>query len=262
MTEQRTFVTEVKLEPVSATWKWENEQSGLVKWSFSNPNNTPVTFILLRGISVGGAPATEIYAFGDAFYPLYYYDFGVPYQSGTPSPLLTTTPTPPLAMFKNPSGKIISAFIFTLKAKGSYEMTEGGFVGIEPAGISTPFTTYNQTAKFSVNYNVAQSCQQYNKQAGTNYSCPPNPFTVESAMFILPQEVNSIVSGDSISMVGATPAPKPTPAPTPAPTGTCVDQLIKAFEDMNYIELISALECIFGHVDDKTIEKIKTIRRW
>ena len=249
------------MENVEVSWAWVSTSQGLINWTFKNPNSVPVNFVLYRGVSVDGSAPENMYLFGDAFYPLYYQNFQTPFQTGQPSPLVSSATQPPLSMFKSPDGTIQAAFIFTLKAKGSWSMEEGGWVdGMTPAGAVAIPVSYSETAKFSVNYNKAISCEQYNQQAGTNYPCPPDPFTVESALFMLPKNVAREVSSDVITMVGSSPAP----TGGNGSSGSCMSSLISALEGGNLREVVQAIECLLEEgaltlkeMDKERFDKLK-----
>jgi hypothetical protein len=247
----------MNMQPVSASFSWVSTSQGVIEWTFKNPNDVPVNFVLLRGVTQNESPPENIYLFGDAFYPLYYYDFGTQFQLGQPTPLKAAVNQPPLAMFKSPDGTIQAGFIFTIGAKGSWSMNEGGFIGIAPAGISTLIVSYSETVKFNVNYDVAISCEQYNKQAGTNYACPPNPFTVESALFLLPQTVSREVSQDTITIVGTTAPSKPAEGSL-----SCENMIINGLENKNLRDVISGILCYFNDsVGESLSEKLTQLRR-
>ncbi|MEM0142541.1 MAG: hypothetical protein QXL94_01105 [Candidatus Parvarchaeum sp.] len=253
------------ISPVEATWKWEDQSQGLVTWTFKNPNNVTVSCALIRGLSSNGSPPENIYVFGDAFYPLYYYDFGTVFQNGQPIPLTPSVTQPPLAVFKTPNGNLQVGFIFTIKANGTWSMIEGGFVGgYEPAGVSTAILSYVSTEKFNINYNVAISCEQYNLQAGTNYACPPNPFTVESALFNLPVNIAEEVPSDSITPVTSGGSSGGSSTSGSANIQPCVNKLINGIEGGSFREVIQAIQCFIDSgalnftVDEKRrIESLK-----
>ncbi len=237
-----------ELKPVEATWSWVSTSQGIVKWTFKNPNPTQVSFVLYRGVAIGDVVENR-YLFGDAFYPLYYYDFSTPFQVGQPSPLTANQIQPPLAMFKNPSGTIMAAFIFTLKPNGSWSMEEGGWVnGMQPAGVATYIVNYSETAKFSVNYNQQISCQQYNEQAGTNYPCPPDPFEVESALFMLPAEIHREVSSDVITQLGTSGSNSGGSSGGSQPSGgNCMHYFIEALESGSFRDVVNGILCMLDN---------------
>ena len=240
---------EANVLPIEVSWSWVSTTQGVVNWKFKNPNSVPLNFVLVRGVSTANSTTypQNIYLFGDAFYPLYYYDFGTQFQSGQPTPLKSSIVQPPLAVFQAPNGNLQAGFIFTLGANGSWNMNEGGFVGIEPAGISTVIVSYSQTTKFSINYNKQISCQQYNSQAGTNYPCPPDPFVVESAMFLLPTNIPSEVPNDIITEVGSSSG-----GGSSGNIDSCITGLIDAILGGNIKQVVENLTCIFGGIDTST----------
>ena len=257
-----------ELKEVQVSWDWTDKAQGLIKWTFKNPNNVPVNFVLNRGISANGSPAQNIYLFGDAFYPLYYYNFGVQFQTGQPTPLTASIIQPPLAMFKSPSDVIQAAFIFTLKAGGSWTMEEGGWVdNSEPAGISAILVNYSKTAQFTVNYNKQISCQQYNEQAGTNYPCPPDPFVVESALFLLPvdvsREVNSDVITENAPSGGNSGNSSGGGSSSTGNFTNCVTMFIRGLEGGSFREVVQGVECLLDNgvtLDDTLKLRFEKVR--
>ncbi len=240
------------LKEIEVSWAWVSTSQGLIKWTFKNPNDVPVDFVLYRGVSVNGSVPENQYLFGDAFYPLYYYDFGTKFQSGQPSPLTASVVQPPLAMFKSPSGVIQAAFIFSLKAGGSWNMEEAGWVnGMQPAGIKGITVAYSKTAQFNVNYNQQISCQQYNEQAGTNYPCPPDPFTVESALFLLPLDVSREVSTDVITENSPSGGSSGGSSGGQSSTGgnftKCLSMFISGLEGGSFREVVQGIECMLDN---------------
>jgi hypothetical protein len=244
-----------EIEPVQVSWSWVSQEEGTITWKFTNPNKSQVSFVLFRGYVQSGEDTPEnLYIFGDAFYPLYYYDFGEEFQVGKPSPLSGSVSNPPLAVIESKDGKLQVGFIFTLKAGASFSMEEGGFVGIQPAGAKTISAVYSETGKFTINYSKQISCEQYNKQAGTDYPCPPNPFEVESAKFLISENVSEEVPSDVVMPVKPAPAPEPTP-PMPSSTvssssalSACEQALLSAIQQGNMRDVISALLCIFENL--------------
>lgn len=195
------ILTVQQIKTPTAIWEWQNQAQGLVKWTFSNPNNRQVSVILVRGVEQNGQ-VTEIYPFANAFWPLYWHNFGTQFIIHQPTPLIDTglnTNQPPLAVIEGANGKMFVAFVFTLAPGQSWSMLEGGFQGCQPAAISTLLANYARTVDVTIKYNEVQQCQQYNLQAGTNFSCPKNPITVESAIFTVTGSPKPLIT-DPISM--------------------------------------------------------------
>ena len=184
-----------KLQPMSATWEWQDQAQGLVKWTFSNPNNVQLSAILVRGVEENGQ-VTEIYPFANAFWPLYWHNFGTPFLTSSPTSLVDKSlqfNQPPLGVITDLNGKPFVAFVFTLASGQSWSMLEGGFQGCQPAAISMYTCNFVQASSVSIKYNEVQQCSQYNKQAGTNFSCPKNPIKVFSAIFSIQETVKPLI---------------------------------------------------------------------
>ena len=185
-----------QIQPMSATWEWQDQTQGLVKWTFSNPNNVQLSAILVRGVEENGQ-VTEIYPFGNAFWPLYWKNFGTPFITGQASPLTDQglqINQAPLGVITDLDGKPFVAFVFTLSPKQSWSMLEGGFQGCQPAAISTEQCNFVQTSPVTIKYNQVQQCSQYNKQAGTNFPCPKNPIKVPSAVFSIQENTKPLIT--------------------------------------------------------------------
>ncbi|AAT42704.1 hypothetical protein [Picrophilus oshimae] len=188
------------LKNVSVSYAWYNKQNGIIKWRFMNPNNKEISFILLRGINYNNN-VSDVYPFGNAFYPVYYENFGVEFAL-RPVPLKNTgieSNSPPLAVFENPDDTKFVAFLFTLAPGETYEMLEGGWNGIEPGGISTVTAHYISTGRFSIKFNTDQ-CSLYNSEANENYPCPENPLNVRSSLMSLRKIVKPLFN-DNITPV-------------------------------------------------------------
>ena len=176
--------------PLQVSWKWFDESQGVVEWTFTNPSDSIASGVLVRGVGLNNQ-CLESYVFGGAFFPLYHYDFNVPFTTST-SPLVdngASNNIPPLGVL-NANNQRTVGFVFTLAPKQSWSMLEGGFANtsgpcnavMKPA---VPASTVPSC--WSVTYNLLMQCEQYNMQAGTNYPCPPDPFKVTSIEWTVPQ---------------------------------------------------------------------------
>ncbi len=186
------------LKNATASYTWYDKNNGIIKWRFENPNNKTISFILLRGIKQDNN-VSEIYPFGNAFYPIYYENFGTEF-SLKPEPLKNIdfkTNSPPLAIFENENKTKFVAFLFTLSPGEIYEMLEGGWNNIEPGGISTVTAFYVSTRRFLITFNEEQ-CSMYNSESNQNYPCPGNPLSVRSALMSLRKNVKPLFN-DKIS---------------------------------------------------------------
>lgn len=227
---------------LSVSWKWFNEAQGLVEWTFNNFGTSTSSGILLR----------DGYTFGSAFYPIYYFNssaFGTTFLAGSPTPLKDNgveSDSPPLAVIEYPTAfgsynKLVS-FVFTLAPNQSWSMLEGGFsANFTPAAygnISFISVKFNGVDDFCIDYNTAVQCQQFNTQAGTSYPCPPNPFSVKSAVFTCYTQLPNLFP-DGIS------------------TGTCnntncqmlIDKIeyeLAAGQIPSVAEILEYIKCIFG----------------
>ncbi len=182
-----------KIKNVSATYEWYDKKEGVIKWIFYNPNSVNMSFTLVRGVIENGK-LSEIYPFGNAFYPVYYKNFGTQFALN-PQPLKNvnaSTNSPPLCIYKNPDGTMFAAFLFTLEGGQKYEMLEGGWTGgIVPGGIKTVTSYFNSDHRFTINF-VKEQCSGYNQESGTDYPCPEDPFTVKSALMELNENVKPL----------------------------------------------------------------------
>ncbi len=246
---------EINVLPIEVSWSWVSTSSGIINWKFKNPNNVPISFVLMRGVLPTSAKLIpeNIYMFGDAFYPLYYYNFGMQFLIGQPTPLKSSNVQPPLAIFKTPINTLVAGFVFTLGANSSWNMNEAGFVGYEPAGISTIIVSYSQISKFSIEYDKQFSCEQYNKQAGTSFPCPPDPFIVDSALFLIPQTVISEVPLNIITEVSGNNGNS-----SGGDSAKCIDSLISDILGGNLKLVVEDLICIFGAIDSGSQTALRT----
>ena len=157
--------------PVKVNYTWYDKSSGIVQWNFENMGSTTRSFILLRGIEENHKVA-EIYAFGNAFYPLYYKNFNVDFIT-KPEALVNVSPkanNAPLAVIENSDSTLLVAFLYTLSGGSRYSVLEGGWKGMEPGGIKIVLAKYAMTENFSINYDEKQ-CTLYNEESKTDYNC-------------------------------------------------------------------------------------------
>ena len=176
---------------IQVSWKWYDQSQGIVEWTFTNTGKEVESAILVRGVGLNNQ-CLEPYIFGEAFFPLYHYDFNVPFTTAV-QPLTDNgveNNAPPLGVLSLPNGQTTVGFIFTLSPGQSWSMLEGGFANTAGPCNATmyPATPVSSTPScYSISYNVVMQCMQYNLQAGTNYPCPPNPFQVNSILWNVPQ---------------------------------------------------------------------------
>ncbi|EQB73043.1 MAG: hypothetical protein AMDU4_FER2C00108G0002 [Ferroplasma sp. Type II] len=186
--------------PVKVNYTWYDKSSGIVQWNFENMGSTTRSFILLRGIEENHK-VSEIYAFGNAFYPLYYKNFNVDFIT-KPEALVNVSPkanNAPLAVIENSDSTLLVAFLYTLSGGSRYSVLEGGWKGIEPGGIKIVLAKYAMTDNFSIKYDEKQ-CTLYNEESKTDYGCPENPFTVRSALMKINNSIKPLFN-DRISVI-------------------------------------------------------------
>jgi len=195
------LISEQLLEnPVKVNYTWYDKSSGIIQWNFENTGSTTRSFILLRGIKENNR-VSEIYAFGNAFYPLYYKNFNVDFVT-KPEPLPNVsarTNSAPLAVIENSDSTLLVAFLYTVSGGSKYSVLEGGWKGIEPGGIKLVLTKYCGVKDFSIEYEEKQ-CTLYNEESQTDYGCPDDPFTVKSALMKVNNSIKPLFH-DVISVV-------------------------------------------------------------
>lgn len=195
------FISEnLKKSPITVDYTWYDRSQGVVQWNFRNTGSTTRSFILIRGVSQNGN-VSEIYAFGDAFYPLYYQNFNVDFVIHPESlkNVDVKTNNAPLAIIENSESEFLVAFLYTLSGGKSYSVLEAGWKSIEPGGISVALAKYREIKNFKINYDKKQ-CTLYNEESNTNYQCPPDPFIVRSGMFSVDKSIKKLFN-DSIIVV-------------------------------------------------------------
>jgi hypothetical protein len=180
---------------IQVTWVWQDQDTGIIKWTFTNLSNEIQSFVLLRGAE-GYNTVTELsevttpYYFGDAFYPVYLHykltQFATDQKPLEDSQTLTAN-VPPLGILKI-GDKYLVAFVFTLKPKESYSMLEGGFIQVR----NTRVVPYNPIAVKVEPIKVMDMCVGYNEWAVTQYSAQskeyvqgysPNPKTFSAMVW-------------------------------------------------------------------------------
>ena len=192
---------DIKGKPITVNYTWYDKAKGLISWNFENPNNKKLSFILIRGVKENGK-VSNIYTFGNAFYPLYYYNFKVEFAT-EPIALKSVSiknNSAPLAIIEDRDGTLFVAFVYTLDPMEKYSMLEGGWTGVEPGGIETIIANFRDIKEFSIDYDKKQ-CSLYNEEAKTNYPCPPDPFNAKSGTFKIDKNVKPLFN-DKIKIVG------------------------------------------------------------
>jgi hypothetical protein len=224
---------------VQVSWDWQDQNQGVVRWTFVNMGNATVSGLLFRAT----------YPFGNAFWPIYEenpaFDTSFTLMA---SPLVDNgaeNNSPPLAIFKNPDGSMFVAFVFTLSPGQSWSMLEGGFVdGMTPDYNGTPMfvpASRESSETFIINW-VPEQCQGYNQQAGTSFPCPSNPLSVSSAVFTLPDQVSPLFH-DIIQSGSQKPS--------------CISLITDGIDTGSIDTIIEGLECAFGDVGKDIVEVLK-----
>ena len=223
------LISEQAIEnPVKVNYTWYDKGNGIIQWNFENTGSTTRSFILLRGITENNK-VSEIYAFGDAFYPLYYKNFNVDFVT-KPEPLANVsarTNNAPLAIIENSDSRLLVAFLYTLSGGSKYSVLEGGWKGVEPGGIKIVLAKYSGIKDFSIEYEKKQ-CTLYNEESSTDYGCPDDPFTVKSALMKVNNPIKPLFN-DTISAAG---------------DNNCVQMLQKAMKTGNAEDYYNAMQCM------------------
>ncbi len=186
--------------PIKVNYTWYDRSGGIIQWNFENIGSTARSFILLRGITENNK-VSGIYAFGNAFYPLYYRNFNVDFAT-KPEALANNsvkTNNAPLAVIENSDAMLLVAFLYTLSGGSKYSVLEGGWKGIEPGGIKIVLAKYCGVKDFSIEYEKKQ-CTLYNEESQTDYGCPDDPFTVKSALVKINNSIKPLFH-DTISVL-------------------------------------------------------------
>jgi hypothetical protein len=218
----------VKENPIKVNYTWYDKPQGTVQWNFENTGSSTRSFILLRGITENGK-VSKIYAFGDAFYPLYYQNFNADFVTKPESlkNVSVKTNSAPLAVIENSDSQLLVAFLYTLSAGSTYAMLEGGWKGIEPGGIKILLAKYLGLKSFSIEYEKKQ-CSLYNEESGTDYKCPDDPFTVKSALYKVSYDIKPLFN-DRIS---------------PRKNENCGQLLQKSMETGSFSDYFEAIQCL------------------
>lgn len=148
-------------------WEWFDKEKGEVKWTLTNNSESQKSVVLLR----------NSYYFGNAFWPVYKAN-GMSDFTMEASPLEdkgTQDNSAPLFIGKV-NGKYLVAFLFTLSAKQSWSIIEGGFIGgFEPSNFSLKDVSSMELKEMSVGYDEKQ-VTDWDAQTGTDYKgYEPNP---------------------------------------------------------------------------------------
>lgn len=215
-------------QPVEVNYTWYDKLKGIIQWNFKNTGSTTRSFILLRGIEENNK-VSEVYAFGNAFYPLYYKNFHI-YFATKPEPLVNIsvkTNSAPLAIMKNSNSTLLVAFLYTLSAGSNFSVLEGGWSGIQPGGIKIVDAEFSGTGNFEIKYDEKQ-CTLYNEESDTDYPCPANPFTVRSAIMNIDSNIKPLFN-DKISRVQGE---------------NCRKEIQKYMESNNLNDYYEALQCL------------------
>ncbi len=152
------------------TWEWFDKEKGEVKWTLTNNSEGNKSVVLLR----------NSYYFGNAFWPVYKAN-GMSDFTMKAAPLEDKGAqgnSAPLFIGKA-NGKYLVAFLFTLSAKQSWSIIEGGFMyGFEPSNFSLKDVSGMELKKMSVGYDEKQVADW---DAQTTTDCKgyePNPTTM------------------------------------------------------------------------------------
>ncbi len=155
------------------SWSWHDLAGGLVAWSFENPGSQPKTGLLLR----------NGYYFGNAFWPVYlaHPSFRTRWATAL-APLVDQgvgANAAPLGLVEFPAGRRIVAFLFTLAARSTWSILEGGFSSAQPPqGAGIVPVDLRRAGDFCIGYDPAQ-VTAWDQQTGTRLGgTSPNPSTV------------------------------------------------------------------------------------
>jgi hypothetical protein len=156
------------------SWKWLNQNEGVVMWTFENPTNESGAVALNRGIL---QQPGSTYCLGDAFWPAYLED-NLAFIAAGPYPALTgSSASLPLAAIGQDSRVI--CFVFTLNPGESYDLPEAGFVGISPQCTALLDLRFVSNINMTIAYDTQNQCREFNG----NSKCPPNPVQTEIPLY-------------------------------------------------------------------------------
>ena len=232
-------IKEVKTANLQVSWKWYNQNNGLVEWTFTNIGNAIGSGLLFRAT----------YPFGNAFWPIYEDNPAFDTEFTTmATPLVDQgieNNSPPLAIFKNPDGSMFVAFVFTLEAGQTWSMLEGGFSSdLTPDYNGNPYIVPAFKENIST-YRIqwdAEQCQGYNQQARTNLPCPTNPLNITSAVFSISEQINPLFNDFIYSSSGQDEG--------------YLQMILDGIEYDNMTEVITGLEDIFGELSSEIKNKL------
>ncbi|AFV51259.1 hypothetical protein D878_gp32 [Sulfolobales Mexican rudivirus 1] len=170
---------------VSVTWSWFDQSQGIVQWTFQNNADTTKSVVLLRGAVDQNGQVLTNYYFGNAYWPDYL-SLGITKWQRDNAPLQdqgVQNNTPPIAPIQT-HGKYLVAFVFTLPAKMTWSMLEGGFGnGIQPYNPIAVEAEYVGDQGFCVGYDNAQIVD-YVLQTGIPVTGPqPNPRLLRASAY-------------------------------------------------------------------------------
>lgn len=232
-------IKEVKTVDLQVSWKWYNQDKGLVEWTFTNIGNAIGSGLLFRAT----------YPFGNAFWPIYEDNTAFDTQFTTMAiPLVdqgSENNSPPLAIFKNPDGSMFVAFVFTLEAGQTWSMLEGGFSSdLTPDYDGSPYivpAVRDSISTYRIEWD-AEQCQGYNQQAGTNLPCPANPLNITSAVFSISTHVKPMFNDFILSSTGQ--------------DESYLQMIIDGIEYDNMAEIIAGLEDVFGKLSSEVKDRL------
>jgi len=217
---------------VNISWKWYNEQEGLVEWTFQNQSSNQVSVILLR----------NGYYFGNAFWPVYVAnpEFGVNWATSL-TPLVdngVNQNAPPLGIVQFTNGSRIVCFIFTLAPNQTWSMLEGGFsYTFPPTNPSLYEVQLDNIGQYCISYDQEQ-VNEWDLQTGTNYQgYSPNPNTIETVLVNAPSNAIYIQlfpydTANNGVCTGQNP---------------CIKEIIQGIETDNIRLIINGIMCLLSY---------------
>ncbi len=180
----KTHAPKIQIEQnpyVSVSWSWYNQSEGIVTWTFTNQSNETQTVTLLRGAVDQNGTVLVYYYFGNAYW-VDYLSLGITQWQNNNAPLQQNG-NPPIAVLEIGQNYLI-AFVFTVPAKTTWSMLEGGFMnGLQP------YNPMAITAKYLGDYNM---CIGYDEKQVINYVAQtgipavgyePNPSTFHTSVY-------------------------------------------------------------------------------